>query len=548
MVKSESFKSINGIDVPRSFRCPLSLRLMSDPVIVATGQTYERTSIQTWLDHGLTICPVTRQMLSHTNLISNYTVKALIANWCEENKIYISECPRIVDKSPKIEALYLQDAIRDDFHHSRASSNSSSRSFLEVNSFEKSKVNGDPGFSKKKSNGYDADKFDHSSPEQSCHHSRSGSASSQITSAGYVPTVSSDGSRASINNKNECDLSGEMTSECQSSSSPKRNISPSPLLTGKQYHSSNVLAERSGSADRNYPRTLSLPLDSGSNDLTTNSYVKKLVEDLRSPSDDVQTTAAAELRYLAKHNLENRNIICNCGAIEPLISLLYSDVKQTQEHAVTALLNLSINGNVKATIAKAGAIESIIHVLETGNSGAKENAAATLFSISVIEEYRIKIGCSGAIKALVGLLESGTLRGKKDAATALFNLSIFHENKARIVQAGAVKYLVELIDPESEMVDKAVALLANLSTVTEGGLAIAREGGIPSLVEILDTGSQRGKENAATILLQLCISSPKYCRLVLQEGAVPPLVLLSQSGTTRAKEKVCRFTHLRFIS
>lgn len=366
LVIFESFKSINGIAVPLYFRCPLSLRLMLDPVIVSTGQTYERTSIQTWLDHGLTLCPITRQKLSHTNLIPNYTVKALIANWCEENKINLSECTRVVVKTPKIEALYLQDAIRDDFHHSRDSSNSSSRSSHEVNSFEKPKVNADPGFSEKKSNGYDADKFDHSSPEQSCHHSRSGSASSQITSAGYIPTISSDASRTSSKHKNECDLSGEVTSECQSSSSPKKNLNPSPLLTGKQYHSSNVLAERSAGGDRNYPRTLSLPLDSGSNDLTTNSHVEKLVDDLRSPSDDVQTTAAAELRCLAKHNLENRNIICNCGAIEPLISLLYSDVKQTQEHAVTTLLNLSINGNIKTIIAEAGAIEPLIHVLETG--------------------------------------------------------------------------------------------------------------------------------------------------------------------------------------
>ncbi|WOG94925.1 hypothetical protein DCAR_0314222 [Daucus carota subsp. sativus] len=549
LVKYEIFKSINGIAVPLYFRCPLSLRLMLDPVIVATGQTYERTSIQTWLDHGLTICPITRQMLSHTNLIPNYTVKALIANWCEENKINLAECTRVVAKTPKMEALYLQDAIRDDRHHSRDSSNSSSRSSLEVNSFEKPRVNGNPGFSEKNSISNDSNKFDHSSPEQSCHHSRSGSASSQITSAGYVPTISSDGSRTSSKNKDERDLSGEMTSECQSSSSSKRNVSPAPSLTGKQYHSSNVLVERSAGGDRNYPRTLSMPLDSGSNDLTTNSHVKKLIDDLRNPSSEVQTTATAELRYLAKHNLENRNIICNCGAIEPLISLLYSDVKQTQEHAVTALLNLSINGNVKTIIAEAGVIEPLIHVLETGNSGARENAAATVFSISVIEEYRIKIGRSGAVKALVGLLESGTLRGKKDAATALFNLSIYHENKARIVQAGAVKHLVKLIDPESEMVDKAVAVLANLSTVTEGGLAIAREGGIPSLVEIVETGSQRGKENAATILLQLCISSPKYCRLVLQEGAVPPLVLLSQSGTTRAKEKaqqlLCHFRNQR---
>lgn len=509
MVKLESFKAINGVLIPSYFRCPLSLELMLDPVIVATGQTYEKEAIQKWLDHGLTICPVTRQKLSHSNLIPNYTVRALIASWCEENKIKFTKA-----SDSKSEDQSSQDLIHiDKFNRSLHSSSSTSRSSLDVrNGCEAQNVDTSPRVSEVSSvcQTRDDEKFYQSSPEQSYSHSRSGSTSTAVSSNDYLPTVS-----------------GEI-----------KGSAFSPLATGKQYHSSNQIGEMVvANGSRNYPRTLSLPPESGSNDLTTTSHVEKLVKDLKSGSNEAQTEASAELRFLAKHNMENRIIIGQCGAIQPLLSLLQSNVKQTQEHAVTALLNLSINGNIKSMIAEAGAIEPLIHVLKTGNSGAKENAAAALFSLSVLEEYRVKIGRSGAVKALVDLLGSGTLRGKKDAATALFNLSIFHENKARIIQAGAMKQLVKLLDPATEMVDKAVALLANLSTVTEGCLGIAREGGIPLLVEVIETGSQRGKENAASVLLQLCLSSPKYCRLVLQEGAVPPLVALSQSGTPRAKEK-----------
>jgi hypothetical protein len=34
---------------PEELRCPISLQLMSDPVIVASGQTYERVCIEKWL-------------------------------------------------------------------------------------------------------------------------------------------------------------------------------------------------------------------------------------------------------------------------------------------------------------------------------------------------------------------------------------------------------------------------------------------------------------------------------------------------------------------
>lgn len=544
MVKIQRFEATSGVPIPSYFRCPLSSELMLDPVIVASGQTYERSSIQKWLDHGLTICPKTRQTLTHTNLIPNYTVKAMIANWCEENNIKLynnSERIEFVSMPSLSDHVSPRDLIlTDSSPFSLHSSNSTSRSSHEVgNGFEKQKNDVSSRLIGKRSNGFQSrytEKLDHPSPEQSYIHSRSESASSAISSVDYMPPASDEVSRISRKCENVNDLSGEITTECLASSPQYKEPGFSSWL--KKFDSSKTEVEVAGNGNRNYLRENSLPFsDSGSDEVTSTSHVKKLIEDLKSQSNEVQTTAAEELRLLAKHNMENRVIIGQCGAIAPLLPLLYSEMKQTQEHAVTALLNLSINENNKAMIAEVGALEPLIQVLKTGNDGAKENSAATLFSLSVLEEYKVKIGRSGAVKALVDLLCSGTLRGKKDAATALFNLSIYHENKARIVQAGAVNYLVGLMDPATGMVDKAVALLANLSTIAEGCLAIVRAGGIPLLVEIVESGSQRGKENAASILLQLCLHSSKYCTLVLQEGAVPPLVALSQSGTTRAKEK-----------
>ncbi|CAA6671164.1 unnamed protein product [Spirodela intermedia] len=267
-------------------------------------------------------------------------------------------------------------------------------------------------------------------------------------------------------------------------------------------------------SERFVPRIVSSPsLDSRPDLSEVEAAVRKLIEDLKSDSTEMQRSATHELRLLAKHNMENRIIIASCGAIIHLVGLLHSTDSKTQENAVTALLNLSINDNNKIAIASADAIGPLIQVLETGNPEAKENSAATLFSLSVIEENKVKIGRSGAIKPLVELLGNGTPRGKKDAATALFNLSIFHENKARIVQAGAVRHLVELMDPAAGMVDKAVAVLANLTTIHEGRLAIGHEGGIPALVEVVELGSARGKENAAAALLHLCTNSNKFCTL-----------------------------------
>ncbi|KAL9998177.1 putative U box domain, armadillo-like helical, Zinc finger, RING/FYVE/PHD-type [Helianthus debilis subsp. tardiflorus] len=78
---------------PDELRCPISLQLMYDPVIIASGQTYERICIEKWFENGHNTCPKTHQTLAHLCLTPNYCVKGLVANWCEQNGILVPEGP-----------------------------------------------------------------------------------------------------------------------------------------------------------------------------------------------------------------------------------------------------------------------------------------------------------------------------------------------------------------------------------------------------------------------------------------------------------------------
>ncbi|KAL4570118.1 hypothetical protein LXL04_025769 [Taraxacum kok-saghyz] len=78
---------------PEELRCPISLQLMYDPVIIASGQTYERVCIEKWFGNGQNTCPKTRQQLSHLCVTPNYSVKGLVASWCEQNGVLVPEGP-----------------------------------------------------------------------------------------------------------------------------------------------------------------------------------------------------------------------------------------------------------------------------------------------------------------------------------------------------------------------------------------------------------------------------------------------------------------------
>ncbi|OEL13105.1 U-box domain-containing protein 15 [Dichanthelium oligosanthes] len=87
----KSLDKCPSLTIPNDFLCPITLEIMTDPVIVASGQTYERRSIQKWLDSGERTCPKTRQPLAHLSLAPNYALKNLILQWCENNMVELQK-------------------------------------------------------------------------------------------------------------------------------------------------------------------------------------------------------------------------------------------------------------------------------------------------------------------------------------------------------------------------------------------------------------------------------------------------------------------------
>ncbi|XP_010538156.1 PREDICTED: U-box domain-containing protein 8 [Tarenaya hassleriana] len=68
--------------LPDDFRCPISLEIMSDPVILQSGHTFDRVSIQRWLDSGNRTCPISKIPLpENPSLIPNHALRSLISNY-----------------------------------------------------------------------------------------------------------------------------------------------------------------------------------------------------------------------------------------------------------------------------------------------------------------------------------------------------------------------------------------------------------------------------------------------------------------------------------
>lgn len=379
---------LSNIAVPEHFLCPISSQLMRDPVILATGETYDRAFIQAWLQAGNRTCPKTKQVLPHLILTPNYLVQSMIEQWCESRGL---EAP-------------MRAAAR----------------------------NGD----------------------------------------GDESTLTKSG------------------------------------ITLEEQKYLGILLE-------------------------------KIVQEKESQE------AARELRELTKTKPSHRAYLGQgkTRAIPLLVSLLLSSDFETQEHAVTALLNLSIHDANKTAIAAQGAIPCIVQVLRDGGTmEARGNAAAALFSLSAVDENKAKIGASGALPALVDLLSDGNAMAKKDSASALFNLCIHRENRIPCVRAGMIPVLLKLVSNHSEgLVDESLALLAMVAAHHEAAEAMGNAGAVPCLMDIIKDGSQhpRNKENAVVTLQAICLNDRSHFKKMRgdRNGCINALIDLSESGTSRAKRK-----------
>ncbi|KAE8659319.1 U-box domain-containing protein 9 [Hibiscus syriacus] len=106
---TSSLKLHEAVSCPDGFKCPLSKELMRDPVILASGQTYDRPFIQKWLNAGNRTCPRTQQVLSHTLLTPNYLILDMISKWCKSQGIELPS-PVMNDKEEGV-----TEAERDHF-------------------------------------------------------------------------------------------------------------------------------------------------------------------------------------------------------------------------------------------------------------------------------------------------------------------------------------------------------------------------------------------------------------------------------------------------
>ncbi|XP_078160101.1 U-box domain-containing protein 11-like [Carex rostrata] len=381
----EKVKQGDDVTIPEDFRCPISLELMRDPVIVSTGQTYERAFIQRWIDNGNRTCPKTQQKLQNTTLTPNYVLRSLIMQWCEEHGI--DPPTRSKSDGSSLEVGGDRTAIEAIVRGLCSTSPDDRKSAAaEIRSLAK----------------------------------RSTDNRILLAEAGAIPALVS-----LLSSKDKKTQEHAVTSLLNLSiyDHNKDLI----ILAGAIVPIVQVLHTGSMEARENAAAaifSLSLVDENKITIGSTPGAIEALVELLQKGSTRGRKDAATALFNLCIYQA-NKIRAVRAGILSPLIQMLQdSSNNGTIDEALTILSVLVSHQECKSAIAKANTIPVLIDLLRSGQPRNKENAAAILLALCKKDNENLTcIGRLGALIPLTELTKTGTDRAKRKATSLLEHLS-----------------------------------------------------------------------------------------------------------------------------
>ncbi|KAK6931005.1 Armadillo [Dillenia turbinata] len=381
-------KKSDSVKIPDDFLCPISLELMRDPVIVSTGQTYERSYIQRWIDSGNATCPKTQQKLDNLTLTPNYVLRSLITQWCDRHKI---EQPtgltngKIKRSDGTSRDVSSDMSVIQALVHKLSSRSNEERkaAAAEIRSLSK----------------------------------RSTDNRILIAEAGAIPPL--------VNLLTSEDITTQENAvTCILNLSIYENNKGLIMLANAIPSIVQVLRVGSMEARENAAATLfSLSLaDENKIIIGASGAIPALVDLLENGSARGKKDAATALFNLCIYQ-GNKGRAVRAGIITALLKMLTDSSTCMVDEALTILSVLASHQEAKAAIVKASTIPVLIDLLRTGMPRNKENAAAILLALCKRDTENLAcLSRLGAVIPLTEIAKNGTERGQRKANSILEHL------------------------------------------------------------------------------------------------------------------------------
>ncbi|KAG6499325.1 hypothetical protein ZIOFF_039089 [Zingiber officinale] len=517
-------------DLPLKFLCPISGSMMAEPVIIPSGQTFERSCIQACLDLAFAPPDLHIALSPPPVLIPNWALKSAIVAWCARCS-FSSPLP----PSPEAAVALVRRLMPTD--QQALPSAAASAPFSDSRKEEQeADFGGDAG----KGGVLIASKV---------------VSQGMGEKDGILPSVAEEKSKEPMRIATSVPCLEREREKNQSSSSSSGST---PLSSS--YHSSFSFSSSEildGTLDRERtPRVANSPSARTKTDALEEALVKFTELDVAE-----QKSAAANFRKATRESRDRRVALCTLRLLGALRPMLISPFAAIQIDTAAAIVNLSLEPTNRVPIVRSGIAPALVVFLRSGPVEARYHAASALFSLAIEEENRAPLGVIGAIPPLLDLFfcpSTAGSRARHDAGKALHHLSLNAANRSRIVRTpGAVHALLavaseratEAAAPDEQregLVPARIAMMMihNVAGCDEGRAALTDAGGVFALVNLLKWETLEGadKEHCVAALYSMSQRGLRFRGLAKAAGAEQALARLAEEVGGGALQEMARRT------
>ncbi|KAL6222401.1 hypothetical protein ACLB2K_005793 [Fragaria x ananassa] len=403
---------------PEEFLCGISSRLMYDPVVIASGQTYERMWIQKWFDEGNDTCPKTNTKLAHLSLTPNVSMRELTSRWCTKYGV------TILNPSMQPEALSSWENSSTSFA-SLGSSMNDLRLQMDLSAISFGSL--DTSFNSKTEDGSSLVQID----DDSLKYRYANDCETDLEFLSNISELKWDSQCKAVEDVQNLLKCNPQASYAMSS---KNFVKPLIKFVRDAYDQDDVEAQRHGfellstfvSKNRN-----------GISYLCEDAYTM-LVSSLDSK---VKEEGLGIMEILSVHQ-DCRGNISSSGALTAILKLLDSQISSIQGKALKILYNLSIDRDICSAMVSMECIPKLVPFFQ--DSALSGNCISILKNLCDSEAARTAIAeTDGCIASIVEVLESGSKEHQEHAVDILLSLCSQRIDYCRLVMhEGVVPALV----------------------------------------------------------------------------------------------------------
>ncbi|KAJ4707928.1 RING-type E3 ubiquitin transferase [Melia azedarach] len=267
------------------------------------------------------------------------------------------------------------------------------------------------------------------------------------------------------------------------------------------------------------------------------------LSETQSDSYEVQEKALQTLVSITKVSPQTRSLLAQTDeAVSTLLYLTKSSSSSVQFLSLSILLNLSLNPDLKQSLAGMETIYRLNSIIQSPSSEETIKLASSLIcSLAMIDKNKAKFGVGGTIQVLVKAISAPCGPAGHHLLSSLAELVQFHGNCSLAVRSGAVAVLIQVIGSTEgeDLAGTSLAVLNLLARFDEGLSALRkREQIVSSMFDVLKGRSMFSKEGAAEILLRLFDESEGCVRDALRVPEFSTVLAdLSIRGSCKAREK-----------